>query len=233
MFRNSSITRTQTITQNNQNSTTTGSDASSNVGSNPFRGNFQTLQSLNQNQSQRQRQNQTSTSFFGMDFIQADNDQVIFAIVTGNIINLRRLVDSSNVNNIIDKKNKYTALHHAVRIKKNDEIIEYLMSCGANPNIKQDEGKDSIDLAIEANYRFLIDKLLGEKNKDFDDLNCKFKTLEKTNQDLKQTNEFLSKSSNEYVEKIEILKGENLNLKRKLGESEEAFKNLLKKTRKN
>ena len=38
----------------------------------------------------------------------------------------------------IDNKNNYTALHHAVRIKKNDTIVEYLLSCGANIKIKDD-----------------------------------------------------------------------------------------------
>lgn len=170
---------------------------------------------------------------------QLDNE-IIFAIVTCNITNLKRFVTSSNINNIIDKKNKYTALHYAVIIKKNDQIIEYLMSCGANPSIKQDEGKDAIDLSIESNYRFLIDKLL--KNKDgeldnlylkYDKLSYKFKDLEKTNQELSKTNEYLMKSSNEYVEKIEYLKDDNINLKRKFDESEKAFTNLLKKTKKN
>lgn len=208
--------RTQTLTQNlTQNST--------NNPSNLFAGNYNTLGSQTQTQTQTQ-----------------SDDEIIFSIVTGNIGILRRLVNSSNINKIIDKKNNYTALHHAVRIKKNDQIIEYLMSCGANPSIKQDEGKDAIDLSIESNYRFLIDKLL--KNKDleldnlylkYDDLGYKIKGLEKTNQDLVKTNEYLTKSSSEYVEKIESLKVENSNLKRKFDESEKAFNNLLKKTKKN
>lgn len=216
MFRNN-FTRTQTTQNTGQNS------------SNLFSGNCNTLGTQNNNQTQTQTQSQS----------QAD-DEIIFAIVTCNITNLRRLVNSSNVNNIIDKKNKYTALHHAVRIKKNDQIIEYLMSCGANPSIKQDEGKDAIDLSIESNYRYLIDRLLNEKETDldilytkYDDLNYKVKGLERTNQDLVKTNEYLTKSTTEYVEKIESLKVENSNLKRKFDESEKAFNNLLKKTKKN
>lgn len=217
MFRNNFTSRTQTA-QTSQTAQTNQSNNSTLNSSNLFNGNYNTLGTNNQSQT---------------------DDEIVFAIVTCNITNLRRLVNSSNVNNIIDKKNKYTALHHAVRIKKNDQIIEYLMSCGANPNLKQDEGKDCIDLAIEANYRYLIDKLFKDKEKEidnlytkYDDLNFKVKGLERTNQELIRSNEHLSKSNGEFVEKIESLKTENCNLKRKYDESEKAFNNLLKKTKK-
>ena len=61
----------------------------------------------------------------------------------------------------------------------------------------------------------------------------KVKGLERTNQELVKTNEYLTKSTSEYVEKIETLKVDNSNLKRKFDESEKAFNNLLKKTKKN
>jgi hypothetical protein len=220
MYRNGLNSRTQTTTLNSSNSNIQNS-------SGLFTGVYNTTGSSGSSNLQTQSQTQS-------------DDEIIFAIVTCNITNLRRLVNSSNVNNVIDKKNKYTALHHAVRIKKNDQIIEYLMNCGAKPSIKQDEGKDAVDLAIEANYRYLIDKLLMEKDKEldnlyskYDDMGYKIKGLEKTNQDLLKTNEFLTKSTTEYVEKIESLKVENSNLKRKFDESEKAFNNLLKKTKKN
>ena len=222
MYRNNLGTRTQTTTQ-------IPSQNPSQNPSNLFVGNYNTLGS------------QTNTNTHTHTHIQSQSDdEIIFAIVTCNITNLRRLVNNSNINNIIDKKNKYTALHHAVRIKKNDQIIEYLMSCGADPTIKQDEGKDAVDLAIEANYRYLIDKLLKEKEKEldnlyikYDELGYKVKGLERTNQELVKTNEYLTKSTSEYVEKIETLKVDNSNLKRKFDESEKAFNNLLKKTKKN
>lgn len=210
------------------------------------------------------------------------DDEIMFAIITSNMTNLKKLVNLTNVNKIIDKKNNYTALHHAVRIKKNDQIIEYLMNCGADPKMKQDEGKDCIDLSIEFNYKFLIDKLLKNndlelknkifelknkeielKNKEieldkiflkFDDLHLRFKDIEKINYKLVQKNDFLNKTNDTYIKNIdsikienvklikindenikniELIKIENSNLKRKFNESEEAFKNLLKKVKKN
>lgn len=198
-----------------------------------------------QTQTPHSSQNNFTGSYntCGTSTIQVKNsetdDEIIFAVVTGNIITVRRLVNSTNVNKIIDKKNNYTALHHAVRIKKNDQIVEYLLSCGANPNLKQDEGKDAVDLTIESNYRYLIDKMLKDKDNEidnlytkFDNVNYKVKELERTNQELTKTNEYLSKSSGQYVTKIDELKTENSNLKRKLDDSEKAFSNLLKKTKK-
>lgn len=168
------------------------------------------------------------------------SNDIMYAILTLNLQEVKRLVNSSNSNNIIDVTNKYTALHHAVRIRGNDKIIEYLMSVGANPKLKQNENKDAIDLAIESNYRFLIDKLLNKNEvelneicKKIDDINYECKNLKRKNEELVEENKYLEKSSSHYIEKINELKSENSNLKRKYDESEKAFANLLKKTKKN
>jgi hypothetical protein len=101
-------------------------------------------------------------------------------------------------------------------------LVEYLMSCGANPDIKQNEGRDAIDLSIESNKRYLIDNL-----------------LKKNNAELKETNEYIIKSTDQYVKKIDVLKEENVKLKddnvklkRKIDDGEKAFSNLLKKVQK-
>jgi ankyrin repeat protein len=167
------------------------------------------------------------------------SNEIMFAVLTSNPQEVRRLVNSSNVNDIIDTTNNYTALHHAVRIRGNNVVIEYLMSIGANPKLEQNEGKDCIDLAIEANYRYLIDRLIKEKDIEldkiydkFDTINYQYKDLERKNEKLVEENEYLKKSTSQYVEKIETLKTENAGLKRKYDESEKAFTNLLKKVKK-
>jgi ankyrin repeat protein len=169
----------------------------------------------------------------------SSNNEIMFAVLTSNLQEVRRLVNVSNANDIVDTTNNYTALHHAVRIRGNNAVIEYLMSIGANPKLKQGEGKDCIDLAIEANYRYLIDKLLKEKDVEldkiydkFDTINYEYKNLQAKNAVLVEENEYLKKSSSQYVEKIETLKTENAGLKRKYDESEKAFANLLKKVKK-
>jgi len=168
-----------------------------------------------------------------------END-IMFAVLTCNLQEVKRLVNSSNSNDIIDSTNGYTALHHAVRIRGNDRIIEYLMSVGANPRLKQNENKDAIDLTIESNYRFLIDKLLSKNDAElndiynkFDNVNYEYKNLKRKNEELIEENTYLKKSSSQYTEKIEELKSENVSLKKKYDDSEKAFANLLKKTKKN
>ncbi len=180
----------------------------------------------------------TSTRTSTVTATNTHNDSVIFAIVTGNLNEVKRLVNISNINNVIDTKNRYTALHYAVKLP-NNEIVEYLMNCGANTSIKQNEGKDAIDLSIEANKRFLVDRVIKDATKEadalftkYDDINYKSKSLERENKQLKETNQYLEKVSAQHVEKIEQLKKENTNVKRKLEESETAFSNLLKKTKK-
>ena len=174
------------------------------------------------------------------------SNKILFYIVTGNLVELRKLINNSNINIIIDNVNNYTALHYAVKLPNNN-IVEYLMSCGANPDIKQNEGKDAIDLSIESNKRYLIDKLLKKNDVEldqlyskFDDVQYKNRALERTNEDLKQKNEYISKSTDQYVKKIDELKEENVKLKddnvklkRKIDDSEKAFANLLKKVQKN
>lgn len=212
MFRNKYNSRTQTQTQT-QTSTFTGT---SNILGSTTRTNSSTNSSRN-----------------------SSSNEIMFAVLTSNPQEVRQLVNSSNVNDIIDTTNNYTALHHAVRIRGNNAVVEYLMSIGANPKLKQGEGKDCIDLAIEANYRYLIDKLLKEKDIEldkiydkYDTVNYEYKNLEKKNTALVEENEYLKKSTSQYVEKIETLKTENAGLKRKYDESEKAFTNLLKKVKK-
>lgn len=168
----------------------------------------------------------------------SQSDEIIFAIVTGNLREVTRLVNSTNINNVIDNKNRYTALHYAVKLPNND-IVEYLMNCGADPNIKQNEGKDSIDLSIEANKRFLINKVMAKNERELDDVYNKLdeskhtmRTLERKNKELTEANTYLEKVNGEFGKKIEELKEENKSVKRKLDDSEKAFENLLKKNRK-
>lgn len=193
---------------------------------------------LNSNTSSNNQTNQTN---------QTNDDAILFAVITGNLNELTRLINNDNINNIIDKKNKYTALHHAVRIKRNDHIVDYLLECGANPHLIQDEGKDAIDLSIESNYRYLINKIIKEKDikleqlhDKYDDIKYKYKQSENVNKELKKQNDelekknmYLQKSNDEYAVKINQVQIENANTKRKLEQSEKAFENLLKKSKRN
>ncbi len=228
----SSYTQTMTNPNSSGSGTTTNSNTSSTQASNSNifsrTGTILSSNSTNSGSAGATTRNGTTTN----------SDEIIFAVVTGNFSEVTRLVNSSNVNNVIDIKNRYTALHYAVK-QPNNEIVEYLMNCGADPSIKQNENKDSIDLSIEANKRFVVNKVIAKNEKELDELYAKYdeknytlKTLERKNKELNETNTYLQKTNSEYVQRIEELKEENKSIKRKLDESEKAFENLLKKNRK-
>lgn len=167
-------------------------------------------------------------------------NEIMFVVLTCNLQEVKKLVNTSNSNDIIDITNGYTALHHAVRIRGNNQIIEYLMSVGANPKLKQNENKDAIDLTIQSNYRFLIDKLLDKNEADlneiydkYDNVNYEYKNIKRKHDELVEENTYFKKSTSQYTEKIEELKSENTSLRKKYEDSEKAFTNLLKKTKKN
>ena len=92
-----------------------------------------------------------------------NNDSIIFAIVTNNITEFKRLITRDNVNRIIDTKNRYTALHYAIQMR-NEEMIRYLSQFDAEPTIKNNEGQDAFDMSIRYQIRTLIDAEFQEKN---------------------------------------------------------------------
>ena len=154
------------------------------------------------------------------------NDKILFYIVTGNLQELKKYININNINNIIDKKNNYSALHYAVKLP-NNEIVEYLLNLGASITLKQNEDKDSIDLSIESNKRFLINKILKKNETEldhlyekYDNVNYKTKILEKENIELKNTNEYLNKLNITCIKKTDEIKKDNI----KLMEINENFK---------
>ena len=178
------------------------------------------------------------SSIFTSYDIKCINDEILFLIVTNNLNKLIKTVNKDNVNNIIDRTNNYTALHYAIK-QPNQEIVKYLLSIGANPNLKQKEGKDCYDLAIQCHHRFIFDydKKLHENTLDkvydkLDAANYKIRTLE-------DDKKYLNKSIDEYQVKVEKIskelcekKKECIKIKRNLEETELAFSNLLKKQKK-
>jgi len=161
-----------------------------------------------------------------------NDDSIIFAIVTNNLNKVKELINSNNVNKIIDNKNKYTSLHYAVTIANNDDIIKYLLDNGADPKIKQIYGIDSYELSLQSNKKYIyeyyrIKQQLTIKNLEYNNTNLKRKLSE-----LNNTIEYYDKSIDGYNNKITILTKENLKLKKDLNDAENAFENLLKKQKK-
>jgi predicted RNase H-like nuclease (RuvC/YqgF family) len=187
-------------------------------------------------------------SYFGSSTITItgnQNDSIIFYTVTGNLNEIKKKINRTNVNSVIDTKNKYTILHYAVGLQ-NTEVIKYILECGGDPEIVTKDGKDSFELATDKNkmliHNFFLDKKENEIYKlksTNDDLKYKINNLE-------SSLEYTKKSSENYNLKIDKLNTENNSLKRKLDdttqkvyklekdldETKNAFNNLLKKQKK-
>jgi len=174
------------------------------------------------------------------------NDTIIFYTVTGNLSEIKKKINTTNANSVIDMKNGYTILHYAVGLE-NTDIIKYILDCGGDTKIKTKQGKDSYELANEKNRVFIHSYYITKKEDENyklrsanDELKYKVKTLE-------DKIEYGNKSSDGFNLKINKLTEENTTLKRKvdecakrinklekdLDESTTAFTNLLKKQRKN
>ena len=178
--------------------------------------------------------------------ISSRNNDIIYAIITNNLVKLKSLLNENNINNVIDNKNNYNALHYAVTLPNND-ITEYILKLGGNPELTQIDGHNSFELSLRSGKKFIFEY--------YDNINQdKIKELKKDNirltnniDDIKKTNDYLSSSVDIYNKKInslntniEIKNKEIVKLKRNLEEteknledSERAFSNLLKKQKNN
>ena len=168
----------------------------------------------------------------------SDNDNILFSIVTGNLNKVKQYITKDNVNKIIDSTNSYTPLHHAIT-QPNEEIVKYLLTIGANPKLKQKEGKDCFDLAMSCHRRYIFDYDKQKNENKIDELHIKIDTINNKIYKLEDDNKFLNKSVDDYITKIGKItteltekKVECIKLKRSLDESELAFSNLLKKKQK-
>lgn len=209
------------------------------------------------------RFNNISTIFSNND---SNNSNIIVAIVTNNLSQVKALLNSGNVNSIIDSKNNYTALHYAVTLPNNN-ITEYILDLGANPKVKQNDGYDAYELSFISGKKY-INKYFMDKQEVI------INKLQDENQSLLRTKKYQDISINNYNKKINELTDkadlqiyntirleknvessnatclslkntmallvknnkaivdENISLKRKCGETELAFINLLKKQKK-
>ena len=186
-------------------------------------------------------------------------NDIIVVILTNNLQKLKLLLNKNNVNNVIDNKNNYTALHYAV-VLPNDNITKFILELGADPKIKQNEGYDAFELSLRSGKKFIfkyfeeqqqikIDKLKTDNIKLETD-NIKLKTdniklalnigkLKTDNLNLETDNLKLGvkiddyKIINDSLHKVIDSKDNEINrFKRDLDESEKAFTNLLKKNKK-
>lgn len=166
------------------------------------------------------------------------NDEIIVAIVTNNFTKLKSLLNKENVNNIIDTKNNYTALHYAVTLPNNN-ITNLILELEADPNIKQSDGYDAFELSLRSGKKFIFTYFQQKQEIKIDNLEIENIRINTMIDELKKTNNYLCETMDDYNERInklneiiDIKDKENSKLKRDLEESDRAFVNLLKKQKK-
>lgn len=183
------------------------------------------------------------------------NADIIYYISTDNFQELTKIINEANVNEVVDTKNGYTALHYASKTD-NTRMIEYLLRMGANPYLTTNDNKNSFDITLKHQNKVAFVYELNEVKstnsilkqdisalekkystidnnnkyliKSIDDLVVKNDKLKKEITDVKQVNEELKGVRDEII----VVKNDNERLKRKYSSLEESFNGVLKTLRK-
>jgi chromosome segregation ATPase len=154
--------------------------------------NVRTMSSLNSN----------STNTVNSSSLTSTHTDIIYAIAIDDLENVKRLINSSNVNNIIDSKNNFTALHIAISKSSNSDTVKYLLSIGANPELKTKSNADSYDLAFDHRNRHVFNYAVEKANAKVDELLVKNDSLNAKINDLTDRNQYLAKSNEQYGIKL-------------------------------
>jgi ankyrin repeat protein len=157
-----------------------------------------------------------------------DNLNLIYYLSIGNIHEIKNHINETNVDNVIDDKNRFTALHYAIKFG-DKEIINYLLGLKASITKKTATGEDAIDLSFKYHNKDVINATLIEKNTQIKNLQKDIDLSEKKRRNLESNNSYLVKSVDNLVEKNDNLKFEINVLQDKNKELDEGFNKLKRK----
>ena len=143
----------------------------------------------------------------------SESSDILYNISIDNLSELKTLINEGNVNNIIDSKNGYTALHYAIKFN-HDKIIDFLLNMGANPSFKNYDKQDSFDLSLRYQSKHVISYELNDKKVINSELQKTVTSLERKITNLETNNKYLVKSSDDANLKICILKDEVSSLRK-------------------
>lgn len=181
------------------------------------------------------------------------NSDIMTAIITNNLNKLKTLINKNNVNIIINNENNYTSLHYAIMLTDNINIIKYLLELDADISLTENRGLNSYDLSLKYSSKIIFEYIKEKQQNKINNLKINNNSLLLNIDTLKKTNSHLNDTIDGYNKKINNLNdiitdnndiitdnnniitdynNKNKNLKRDLDESERAFNNLLKKSKK-
>ena len=143
----------------------------------------------------------------------SESSDILYNISIDNLNELKTLINQGNVNNVIDTKNGYTALHYAIKFN-HDKIIDFLLNMGANPTIKTCDKQDSFDLSLRYQSKYVINYEINDKKTINNELQKTVSSLERKITNLETNNKYLLKSVDDANLKITILKDDVSSLKK-------------------
>ena len=141
------------------------------------------------------------------------NSDILYFMSIGNYDDFSKLITEANVNNIIDTKNGYTALHYSIRLD-NEKMMEYVLNMGANPYLKTLTKEDAFDLSLKYQTKFVITHQLDDMKEINKELQKTISTLNKKINDMDINSKYLVKSVDELVMKNNLLKTQVYDLKK-------------------
>ena len=130
---------------------------------------------------------------------------IIYCMSIDDLKGLKNLVTDSNVNQIIDTKNKYTALHYAIRFN-NESMIDYLLSIGANPSLKTIDNQNSFDLSLKYQTKTVYEHEIKDLKLNVSELKGTVSALERKIENSAVNTKYLVKSIDDLVLKNNNLK---------------------------
>jgi ankyrin repeat protein len=137
---------------------------------------------------------------------------IIYNIITNKVKDLERHINEANINNVIDNKNGYTALHYALRTG-NEDIIQYLLNMGADPYIKTSDNQDAFDLCLKYNTKYVIKYKIDELKELNADLNKNLVSTQSKLTEMTKNNRYMIKAFDELSMKYSKVDSENEKLK--------------------
>lgn len=146
-------------------------------------------------------------------FSNSDEEKdILYAIATDNIENSKKYINITNVNNIIDKKNGYTALHYAIKTG-NKDLIHYLLTLKANTKMKTNDGMDAFDLSMRFQNKALYEFIIREQTDKISVLEENYSVLSTKNKQVETRNRYLLKTIDTNGQKMNDLKTDLFSLK--------------------
>ena len=143
------------------------------------------------------------------------NPYIIYYISINDYENFINLINNDNINNIIDPNNGYTALHYALE-KSRDKMIKFLLDKGVSLDAKTSNGVDLFQFSVQNKNMSLINFRNDKDKNSISDLQKNNNYLQRRLNTYEANNKFLTKSNEDYLNKYNLVKNENLKLEKEI-----------------